>query len=277
MLNILILIISFISSLAINQDGAKFCNFPKPSSTNYTNTGKVISGYNDFKMQRIILQGSPGTCNPKIPKQWNSLFTVKDGGTVANLILGVAPDGTSADISCMGSCTLKNVWWENACWRAASFRATAEFNSRRTHQEGDSTQYTYIVDGGGALDGFQKIFDQSGPGKTIVKNFCAANSQIILRSCGDCGRQYQRDLTIVDSKFKGPGLLIMGPNHQYQDKVTLRNVSVYGYNNPATKMAFACVEAVQNAANPWQYAWIPGKAGTGSSCNYPASAFKVVN
>lgn len=269
-----------ILSIELNREGARFCNFPKASRNNVTKTGFYVRGDQDvdFGMQRIRLNGNPGTCNPKIPKQWGSVITVADGGTVRNVILGVSSDGTAADINCMGNCTLKNVWWENACWRAASFRATAEYNRRHTNQEGDSTkQYTYTVDGGGALDGFQKLFDQSGPGKTIVKNFCAANSQIILRSCGDCGKQYQRDLTIVDSRFKGPGILIIGPNHDYNDKVTLRNVSVYGYNNPATKISYACVEAVQNAKNPWQYAWAPGKAGTGSSCNYPATAVKVVN
>ncbi|CAK5084680.1 unnamed protein product [Meloidogyne enterolobii] len=282
MLNIFILIISFISILSIelNREGARFCKFPKASSNNVTNTGFYVKGGEDvdFGMQRIRLNGNPGTCDPKIPKQWGSVITVADGGTVRNVILGVSSDGTAADINCMGSCTLKNVWWENACWRAASFRATAEYNRKHTNQEGDSTQqYTYIVDGGGALDGFQKLFDQSGPGKTIVKNFCAVNSQIILRACGDCGKQYQRDLSIVDSKFMGPGILIIGPNHDYNDKVTLRNVSVYGYNNPATKINYACVEAEQNAKNPWQYAWAPGQAGTGSSCNYPATAVRVVN
>ena len=114
MLNIFILIISFMSILSIelNREGARFCNFPKASRNNVTKTGFYVRGDQDvdFGMQRIRLNGNPGTCNPKIPKQWGSVITVADGGTVRNVILGVSSDGTSADINCMGSCTLKNVW-----------------------------------------------------------------------------------------------------------------------------------------------------------------------
>ncbi|CAK5086581.1 unnamed protein product [Meloidogyne enterolobii] len=247
MLNIFILIISFISILSIelNREGARFCNFPKASRNNVTNTGFYVKGGEDvdFGMQRIRLNGNPGTCNSKIPKQWGSVITVADGGTVRNVILGVSLDGTAADINCMGSCTLKN-----------------------------------IVDGGGALDGFQKIFDQSGPGKTIIKNFCAVNCAIGIASCGNCGRQYKRDMTIEDSRFKGPTLTIISANKQYQDKVTLRNITVYGNNNPATETTFVCSEYLgENVGDPWKYSYKPGQAGTGSSCNYPASAVKVIN
>ncbi|KAL7076469.1 hypothetical protein ACQ4LE_004371 [Meloidogyne hapla] len=264
-------------ALALNTKGATFCKFPTPSKTITTSKTYFINNHTDFKMQRIIFNGQKGTCNPKIPKQWDSVIVIQDGGSVSNLILGESPDGTAADINCMGSCTLTNVWWEKVCWRAASFRSTTEYNRKLTNHIQDSTQFTYIVDGGGALDGFQKVFDQSGPGKTIVKNFCAANCSIGLRSCGDCGKQFQRDMTITDSKFMGPGLVIVGANQQYKDKITLRNIQVYGYNNPATKTAFACVETVPNAKNPWAFAYIPGMAGTSVSCKYPASAVKVIN
>ncbi|KAF7637469.1 hypothetical protein Mgra_00002988 [Meloidogyne graminicola] len=233
-------------SLEINKDGKRFCNFPKASSVNNTNKAFFISGHYDFGMQRIIYtSANKGTCNPNIPKQWDSVITIQDGGSISNVILGVSPDGTSADINCLGSCKLTNVYWEKVCWRAASFRAPSDYNYNRMHKQSlDSTQFQYIVEGGGAVDAFQKVFDQSGPGKTIVNNFCAANAAIILRSCGDCGLQYPRDLTITNSKFMGPGLTLIGANTnpKYTDRVTLKNIQVYGQNNKNTKIAYACQE-----------------------------------
>ena len=67
-------------------------------------------------------------------------------------------------------------------------------------------------------------------------------------------------------------------NQQYHDKVTLSNIKVYGYNNQATKITYACSEYLgASASNPWAYSYAPGQAGTGSICNYPASAVQVIN
>ncbi|CAK5040637.1 unnamed protein product [Meloidogyne enterolobii] len=132
-----------------------------------------------------------------------------------------------------------------------------------------------IVDGGGALDGFQKIFDQNGPGRTIIKNFCTANSSIVLRTCGDCGLQYTRHVNVRNSKFMGPGLTIIGANLKYDDKVSFHNVSVYGYNNEKTRMAYACIENSGESASFKGYA--PGQPGNGPTCTYDASEVKVIN
>jgi len=92
-----------------------------------------------------------------------------------------------------------------------------------------------IVDGGGALDGFQKIFDQNGPGRTIIKNFCTANSSIVLRTCGDCGLQYTRHVNVRNSKFIGPGLTIIGKIHFYYRKFRLKQERIL---NTMTKYPF---------------------------------------
>uniref|UniRef100_A0A915NPG4 pectate lyase n=1 Tax=Meloidogyne floridensis TaxID=298350 RepID=A0A915NPG4_9BILA len=101
MLNIFILIISSIPllSLALNQEGLKFCNFPTPTNTN-------------FGMKRIIFNGKPNTCRPDIPgwnNDWDHAIIIENGVTISNLILGESPIGTSSDIVCRGNCTLKNV------------------------------------------------------------------------------------------------------------------------------------------------------------------------
>uniref|UniRef100_A0A1I8BNN1 Probable pectate lyase F n=1 Tax=Meloidogyne hapla TaxID=6305 RepID=A0A1I8BNN1_MELHA len=260
---------------AFNHDGAKFCEFPTPSKTITTSKTFFINNHTDFKMQRIIFNGQKGTCNPNIPKQWDSVIIIEDGGSISNVILGESPEGTAADVNCIGSCNLTNVWWEKACWRAASFRATDEYNRLHANRDGDKKEYSYIVDGGGALDGFQKIFDQSGPGKTIIKNFCTANSSIVLRTCGNCGHQYTRHVAVKHSKFMGPGLTIIGANTEFDDKVSFEDVSIYGYNNPKTKISFACTEASGEDAKFTGYE--PGKPGSGKTCTYKAEAVKVID
>ncbi|KAF7637471.1 Pectatelyase [Meloidogyne graminicola] len=172
----------------------------------------------------------------------------------------------------MGFCYYYSKWWkynwENVCWRGASFRVAKGFKKT------DKTRYTYTVNGGGALDGFQKIFDQSGPGKTIISNFCSVNNAIGIASCGNCGNQYPRDITIQDSKFMGPMLTIAYGNPV--DKVTLKNVEIYGENNPTSKITYACSEYMgESVPNPWVNSYKPGQAG-GKSCNYAANAVKIM-
>ncbi|KAF7636108.1 hypothetical protein Mgra_00004553 [Meloidogyne graminicola] len=241
----IILINSFfnLNSFGLNTQGAKFCKFPTPKSTNITTKGFFISGNYDFGMQRIIYNGgSKNTCNKNIQKQWDSVITIQNGGSISNVILGVSPEGISADINCMGSCTLNNVYWENVCWRGASFRVAKGFKKT------DKTRYTYTVNGGGALDGFRKFFDQSGPGKTIISNFCSVNNAIGIASC----------------------------DGNPVDKVTLKNVEIYGENNPTSKITYACSEYMgESVPNPWANSYKPGQAG-GKSCNYAANAVKIM-
>ncbi|CAK5086589.1 unnamed protein product [Meloidogyne enterolobii] len=279
MLNIFLLFISSIPlSLALNQEGMKFCNFPTPTSTNVTKKTLHIFKDTDFGMQRIIFNGKPNTCRPDIPgwnNDWDHAIIIEDGNTISNLILGESPIGTSSDIVCKGSCTLKNVFFENVCWRAGSFIGASGAKS------GDTRKYTYIVDGGGALDGFQKIFTTGGQGQTIVKNFCSYNNTMGVISAGMSKVQYTRDVTIENSKFMGPMLTIIDGNRQYNDKLHLKNVQIYGNNNPATKISYVCSEylgEIAPASDRWKYAYKPGEAGTSDKCcNYPATAVKIIN
>ncbi|CAK5086600.1 unnamed protein product [Meloidogyne enterolobii] len=278
MLNIFFSIISSMPllALALNQQGAKFCNFPTPTSTNVTKTTLRITKDTDFGMQRIIFNGKPNTCRPNIPgwnNDWDHAIIVENGVTISNLIMGESTIGTSADIICKGSCTLKKIFFENVCWRAGTFIGASDA------KPGDTRKFTYIVDGGGALDGFQKIFATGGPGKTIVRNFCSYNNEIGVISAGVCSKQYTREVTVENSKFMGPMLNIIGGNRQYNDKCTVRNISIYGNNNPATQIKFVCDEYLgANAADPWKYSYKTGEAGTSDvCCKYPASAVKIIN
>nr|CAD2134453.1 unnamed protein product [Meloidogyne enterolobii] len=272
MLNIFILIISSIPllSLALNQKGAKFCNFPTPTTTETISTTMNIVKDTDFGNKRIIFNGKPNTCRPVIPgwtNNWDHAIIVENGVTISNLIMGESTIGTSADIICKGN------FFENVCWRAGTFIGASNA------KPGDTRKYTYIVDGGGALDGFQKIFATGGNGKTIVRNFCSYNNAIGVISAGECSKQYTREVTVENSKFMGPMLTIIGGNRQYNDKLTVRNVTIYGNNNPATQIKFVCDEYLgENVAEPWKFSYKPGEAGTSDvCCKYPASAVKIIN
>uniref|UniRef100_A0A915LUU3 pectate lyase n=1 Tax=Meloidogyne javanica TaxID=6303 RepID=A0A915LUU3_MELJA len=236
-------------SLALNQEGMKFCNFPTPTSTNVTTETLHITKDTNFGMKRIIFNGKPNTCRPDIPgwnNDWDHAIIIENGVTISNLILGESPIGTSSDIICRGNCTLKNVYIENTCWRGFSFIEASDAKPG----EKEHIKYDYVVEGGAALDGFQKIMVQGGPGRTTVKNFCSVNNA-------------------------------MDGNRQYNDKLILGNIEIYGNNNPTTKIDYVCSEypgEIAPAADRWKYAYKPGEAGTSDKfCNYPASAVKIIN
>ncbi|KAL7076079.1 hypothetical protein ACQ4LE_004366 [Meloidogyne hapla] len=262
-------------SLALNTEGAKFCNFPKPTSTEEITKTIRLTEDKDFGNKRIIFNGKRGTCYSKDPK-WEQAIILEDGVTISNLTLGESPIGTSADIMCKGSCTLKNVFIENVCWRGFSFQGRSDVYA--TAENKDRNKYVFTVEGGGALNGFQKIMCQGAPGNTIVKNFCSVNNSIGIISAGMSLVQYSRHVTIENSKFMGPMLTIAGGNQQYRDKITLRNIEIYGNNNPATKIKFVCSENEgEDVVNDWKCSFAPGKDGTCKTCKYPASVVKVIN
>ena len=76
-------------------------------------------------------------------------------------------------------------------------------------------------------------------------------------------------------------ILQKGGNRQYNDKLSVRNVSIYGNNNPATQIKFVCDEylgANTPAKDAWKFSYKPGEAGTSDvCCKYPASAVKIIN
>ena len=65
----------------------------------------------------------------------DALFELADGATLSNVIIGTpAADG----VHCLGTCTLKNVWWQDVGEDAATFKGT-------------SASQTMTIDGGGAM------------------------------------------------------------------------------------------------------------------------------
>nr|CAD2186309.1 unnamed protein product [Meloidogyne enterolobii] len=91
------------------------------------------------------------------------------------------------------------------------------------------------------------MFVQSGPGKTIINNFCGDGFQKVWRSCGTCNDEVsqnskQRTVTITNSNFTGKGHVIASGNAPYNDKVSFNNVKIFGYKNRSTRVVYACGE-----------------------------------
>ncbi|MWA09273.1 pectate lyase [Streptomyces sp. BA2] len=140
------------------------------------------------------------------------VFKLKDGAVLKNVILGSpAADG----VHCQGSCTLQNVWWEDVGEDAATFKGT-------------SAGSTYTVYGGGARKADDKVFQFNGAGKLVVTKFQVSDFGKLVRACGNCSKQYQRNIIVNDVDITAPGKSIVGINTNYGDTAALRNIRIHG-------------------------------------------------
>ena len=105
---------------------------------------------------------SQGTTDP--------LFILEDGATIQNVIVGNhGADG----IHCKGSCTIKNVWFPYVC------------DDEVTALSGSSG--TVTIDGGGAKNAHDKLFQDNGHGKFVIQNFYGEKLGKMYRACGEGG------------------------------------------------------------------------------------------
>ena len=103
--------------------------------------------------------GAQGTTTP--------LFQLANGATIMNVIVGNhGADG----IHCAGTCTIKNVWFQNVCDDAV------------TAAEGSSG--TVTVDGGGMRGAHDKLFQDNSHGRFIIQNFYGEKLGKMYRACG---------------------------------------------------------------------------------------------
>jgi hypothetical protein len=118
------------------------------------------SGSGDFaKDCSAAGTGAQGTTDP--------LFELEDGATIQNVIVGShGADG----IHCKGSCTIKNVWFPYVC------------DDMVTAASGSSG--TVTIDGGGAKNAHDKLFQDNSHGKFIIQNFYGEKLGKMYRACG---------------------------------------------------------------------------------------------
>ncbi|WP_225799745.1 pectate lyase [Streptomyces sp. NK15101] len=207
-----------------------------------------VSGTYDGGLKRFHGTGELGSDGQD--ESQKPVFVLEDGAVLKNVILGTpAADG----VHCLGSCTLQNVWWENVGEDAATFKGT-------------SASSVYAVYGGGARSASDKVFQFNGAGKLVVTRFQVSDFGKLVRSCGNCRKQYARTVLINDVDVIAPGRSIVGVNANYGDTATLRNIRIHGDAERKTK---PCTRFTGNSTGKE-----PKEIGTGpdgTTCRYSAA------
>ncbi|MET9833301.1 pectate lyase [Streptomyces sp. NPDC006385] len=172
-----------------------------------------VSGTYDGGLKRFHGSGALGGDGQD--EDQGALFELADGAVLQNVILGApAADG----VHCLGTCTLRNVWWEDVGEDAATFK-------------GASASATYLVLGGGARHADDKVFQHNGAGTVTIRDFQVADFGKLYRSCGNCDTQHARHVVISHVKVTGPADAIAGVNANYGDTATLSGVTITGDGN----------------------------------------------
>ncbi|KAF3357860.1 hypothetical protein VdG1_05525 [Verticillium dahliae VDG1] len=147
--------------------------------------------------------GSPGDCSgQKEQDEAAAVFILEPGATLRNAIIGPAQ---AEGVHCRGPCTIENVWWDDVCEDAATFK-------------GAGPRY---VRGGGAREASDKVFQHNGEGWLHIDGFYANKYGKFYRSCGNCSQQFQRHVNITN--FVGIQGTVVGVNQNYGDTAELSN------------------------------------------------------
>ncbi|GAB7038720.1 hypothetical protein JCM9533A_25700 [Catenuloplanes niger JCM 9533] len=178
-----------------------------PSSQgNVSISGTVsVSGTFDGGMKTYCCIGDGGQSESQDP-----MFKIANGGTLQNVILG-SPAGDG--VHCEGTCTLRNVWWNDIGEDAATFKGT-----------GGGTSY---VIGGGARSGSDKTFQHNGNGTVSISGFYLKGSGKLYRACGNCSSSYTRHVK-VDNVLLDDIDMVVGINSNWNDTATITRVTVVG-------------------------------------------------
>jgi hypothetical protein len=170
----------------------------------------AVSGTFDGANRRFIGGGPLGGGGQD--EGQDPLFQLADGATLENVIIGApAADG----VHCAGSCTLRNVFWEDVGEDAATFRGTGA---------------TVVIEGGSASNADDKVFqDNRGAGGSVtIRDFEVDNFGKLYRSCGNCSTQARRDVVLNNVTATAPGDVLVGINVNFGDTARLSGVTVNG-------------------------------------------------
>jgi len=176
-----------------------------PSSTGTVKiTGTVsVSGTLDGGMKTYCCIGDGSQSESQDP-----MFEIANGGTLQNVIIG-SPAGDG--VHCLGTCTIRNVWWNDIGEDAATFLGT-----------GGGTSY---VIGGGARAGSDKTFQHNGNGTVNISGFYLNGAGKLYRACGNCTNSYQRNVKI-DNVLLNDIDMVAGINSNWGDTATITRVTV---------------------------------------------------
>ena len=178
-----------------------------PSSTGSVSiSGTVnVSGTFDGGMKTYCCIGDGGQSESQDP-----MFKIANGGTLQNVILG-SPAGDG--VHCEGTCTIRNVWWNDIGEDAATFKGTSGGTS-------------YVI-GGGARSGSDKTFQHNGNGTVSISGFYLSGSGKLYRGCGNCTSSYERHVRI-DNVLLNNIDMVAGINSNWGDTATITRTTITG-------------------------------------------------
>ncbi|GGN74604.1 hypothetical protein GCM10010112_44910 [Actinoplanes lobatus] len=162
-----------------------------------------VSGTFDGGMKTYCCIGDGSQSESQDP-----MFKIANGGTLQNVIIG-SPAGDG--VHCEGTCTIRNVWWNDIGEDAATFKGT-----------GGGTSY---VIGGGAKSGSDKTFQHNGNGTVSISGFYLSGSGKLYRGCGNCTNSYQRHVKI-DNVLLNDIDMVAGINSNWGDTATITRVTL---------------------------------------------------
>ncbi|KAG9258789.1 pectate lyase [Emericellopsis atlantica] len=177
---------------------------PKSAGSTAVPTAIPVSGSFDGGMKKY--DRNPSVCQGQTETgEKDAMFILENGATLSNVIIG---KGQAEGVHCKGTCTLNNVWWEDVCEDAATFKQSS------------GTSY---INGGGAFKAEDKIFQFNGRGTVRIKDFYANDYGKVIRSCGNCsGNGGPRNVVIENSVAVNGGVLC-GINTNYGDTCKISN------------------------------------------------------
>ncbi|CCA75760.1 probable pectate lyase [Serendipita indica DSM 11827] len=185
-----------------------------PPSSGYVAlpTTSVISGSFDGGMKRYDRAGSSGGCQGQTETgESDAVFSLQPGATISNVIIGA---NQAEGIHCQGTCRLVNIWWQDVCEDAATFKQTG------------SGDVSYVI-GGGAFHASDKIFQHNGAGTVSISNFYASDFGKLYRACGNCAQSYRRNVIVNNARLES-GSSGVGINTNFGDTARFTNVCSTG-------------------------------------------------
>jgi hypothetical protein len=162
-----------------------------------------VSGTFDGGMKTYCCIGDGSQSESQDP-----MFSIANGGTLQNVIIG-SPAGDG--VHCEGTCTIRNVWWNDIGEDAATFKGTSGGTS-------------YVI-GGGAKAGSDKTFQHNGNGTVSISGFYLNGAGKLYRACGNCTSSYQRNVKI-DNVLLNDIDMVAGINTNWGDTATITRVTI---------------------------------------------------
>ncbi|KAJ3950817.1 hypothetical protein N0V92_012786 [Colletotrichum tropicale] len=191
-------------------DGGLKTTFPTPKGSQNIAAVKTIAAGQSFDGGMQLWDRSPSTCKGQTEGgNKDAVFILEEGATISNVVIG---PNNGEGIHCLGSCTINNVWFQDVCEDAITFKQTSG---------------TSFVNGGGAQNADDKVLQHNGGGTVAVKDFYCKSCSKMYRSCGNCKSQTARHATFENVRLDG-GKVLAAVNGNLGDGVDIKNSCVLG-------------------------------------------------